>query len=207
MTRKSGYVKKRRNFVNRKRKKVMLISAEGKNKTEVQYFRNLNSNMLSVRFAGGNETDPMHLVQHAIEFYEENQLDEFNGDMAFCLVDGDIMPEKDATIKKAEKLAERNHINFIVSNPCFEVWFLCHCTPVASTKQFATNSAVIKELKQYLPHYTKNTDIFSVIDVNREKAISNAKSLEHSAISAGYTYHTYTFQPATDVYKIFEKLL
>ncbi len=58
-----NFHKKKRNDVKRKRKQVMLIAAEGKNKTEKLYFTSFQDQhgKYSIRFATGLETDPVGL--------------------------------------------------------------------------------------------------------------------------------------------------
>ena len=61
-----------------------------------------------------------------------------NGDMGFCLVDYDCQSSKDEAILKADKfagkIAGKKNLKLLVSNPCFELWYLCHF--IKSTKQY-----------------------------------------------------------------------
>ena len=87
MSRKTGYQPKTRNSYQRKRKSVVLLVAEGKNKTETQYFKSIPSPDHVIRFAPGNYTDPVNMVYALRKEYEELELDAELGDAAFCLVD------------------------------------------------------------------------------------------------------------------------
>lgn len=54
---------KKRGQVTRKRKPVILISTEGKNKTEEIYFNNFKLNKkYSIIYSKGNYTDPVNMV-------------------------------------------------------------------------------------------------------------------------------------------------
>lgn len=59
MRNKYGYVPKKRNSNTRKRKSIMLIVAEGENRTETNYFRSFPSEKYRIRFVSGNDTDPI----------------------------------------------------------------------------------------------------------------------------------------------------
>lgn len=59
----AGYRKKIRDSKQLKPKHVLLIAAEGNNKTETNYFRNFNKDGVSVRFVSGNETEPGQMVK------------------------------------------------------------------------------------------------------------------------------------------------
>ena len=95
MSRKTGYQPKTRNSYQRKRKSVVLLAAEGKNKTETQYFKSIPSPDHVIRFAPGNYTDPVNMVYALRKEYEELELDAELGDAAFCLVDSDVDSAKD----------------------------------------------------------------------------------------------------------------
>ncbi len=66
MTKRNGYQPKPRNTNQRQRKKIILLAAEGKNKTETHYFRSLSSSSYIIRFAPGNYTDPVNMM-HALK--------------------------------------------------------------------------------------------------------------------------------------------
>lgn len=128
-----------------------------------------------------------------------------NGDMGFCLVDHDCQSSKDEAILKADKIAGKKNLKLLVSNPCFELWYLCHF--IKSTKQYNSSSAVVEELKRYYPQYKKEND--SIAEDVRDKidvAIENAKFIEMYCIENGYENRTASFQPSTDIYKLIEIL-
>lgn len=63
---KQGYKRKVRDSGKRKEKHVLLIAAEGKNKTETICFRNFQRDNISVKTIPGNETSPVQLAERLI---------------------------------------------------------------------------------------------------------------------------------------------
>ena len=100
MTRKIGYQPKRRNLFNRRRKSIILLAAEGKNRTETQYFKKVPCPNHVIRFAPGNYTDPVNMVHALKREYEELELDPQLGDAAFCLVDSVTFKNKRRPVRE-----------------------------------------------------------------------------------------------------------
>lgn len=100
-------------------------------------------------FVRGNETDPIKMSKHLINDYEYFELNSELGDMAFCVVDGDISIEKEKQIFEADSIIKEIG-KVIVSNPCIEVWFLCHF--INSTRQYSSSNDVIKRLREFIEH-------------------------------------------------------
>lgn len=105
---------KKRGQVNRSRTKLILIAAEGRNKTEKLYFHELfqNNKDYRVRFTSSTETDPVGIVASAVQYIQSEELDLKNGDLAFCAVDTDTDISKQGQINQARKLAEKTVLNF-----------------------------------------------------------------------------------------------
>ena len=201
MTRTAGYTSKQRNSYRRKRKSIVLLGTEGKNKTETIYFRSVQSSNYVVQFAPGNYTDPVNIVPSLEQEYKELELDANLGDVAFCLVDSDVNPAKDKQMKKAD--TETDKVTMLVSSPCFEVWYLCHFT--ASSHQYASNDEVLKALKKHIPNYKKGmSEIWSTIGDKTKDAVKHAKQLEKICLSKKLKKHTVSFTPSTEIYKVVE---
>ena len=68
---------KKRGQVNRSRTKLILIAAEGRNKTEKLYFHELfqNNKDYRVRFTSSTETDPVGIVASAVQHIQSEELD------------------------------------------------------------------------------------------------------------------------------------
>lgn len=195
-----GYVAKKRNTGSRKRRRIVLLAVEGNNKTETNYFRGFDSKDTKVVFASGNDTDPINMAKSLVEDYRFNDLDSELGDAAFCVVDGDVSRTREKQVLEADRIVQKIG-SMIVSNPCIEVWFLCHFTP--SSRPFQSSKEAVNRLKDWVPEYEKNMDgIYELLEEKQESAIKNAKALEQINEAVGRKLHHYDYQPSTELYKI-----
>ena len=190
----------------RKQKSKILIAAEGKNKTEKIYFSNFEDGKKSynITYARGNNTDPLKLVKMLIKEIDELKLDLLDDDVAYCIFDTDIDPNKNKIIDDAILLAKKNNIRIITSSPCIEMWFLLHYDYTTSNMD---NEEVIKRLKEYYPKYEKNINIYPDIIEKIDIAIERAKKLEKYQIDNNRRIGTVEANPNTEVYKIVEYLM
>lgn len=203
--RKPGYDPKRRNAYNRQSKKVIIIAAEGNNKTETLYFKNFNSDKIRIYFARGNATDPVKLMNDLDGECQERDINVWEGDAAFCLVDSDFDAKKDKQLKEADTIAREKGFNMIVSSPCFEEWFLCHF--MYSTRQFNSKDEILAAVDKKLPGYSKASDKTYDRLIDKQKiAVENARKLEKYNLDNGKKLHTVAFSPSTEVYKVLEKI-
>lgn len=197
---KQGYVAKKRNTGNRKRRRIVLLAVEGKNKTETNYFRGFDSKDTKIVFASGNDTDPVNMANSLVEDYRFNDLDDELGDAAFCVVDGDVSKTREKQVLEADRIVKKIG-SVIVSNPCIEVWFLCHFT--SSSAQFQSSKEAVSRLKEYIPGYEKNMGgIYELLKEKQEYAIKNAKALDQINEVVDRKLHHYDYQPSTEIYKI-----
>ena len=175
---------KKRGQVNRSRTKLILIAAEGRNKTEKLYFHELfqNNKDYRVRFTSSTETDPVGIVASAVQYIQSEELDLKNGDLAFCAVDSGV--------------------ELLLSNPCLEIWFLQHFR--YSTKSYASNDEVIRDLTTYIPGYKKNANVYNLIAHAQEHAVKRAKQLEQHHAELGRKKNSMECNPSTDAYKALE---
>lgn len=196
---------KRNNITKKiKIKPLIIISVEGRNKTERYYFENFNKREFNynIKFADGNETDPLNLVMNLKDTMVRHGFDS-EVDKAFCIFDMDVEPYKLKQKEEAIKFAKENNIVVLTSTPCFELWYLLHFD--YTTKEM-TNSQVIKNLSLYCKNYQKNIDIFDVLYPNVDKAIKNAKQLEKFIVEANNFGNSNRVNPRTEVYKLVEYL-
>ena len=201
-----GYTPKKRNSNSRKRKKVIFIATEGKNKTERLYFKTFNSDKVQMRFAKGGSTDPVNMVSELLSECKDMGFDPEAGDMAYCVLDSDFSINKNNQMALADKKAKKNDLSLIVSSPCFEIWYLCHYE--YSTKIFGSNEEVIDELKKRMPQYDKNKeDMYEILLQMKDNAVENAKKLEKYNLQSGKKLHTVEFMPSTEVYRIIETIV
>lgn len=200
-----GLEMKKRNKVTRKRRPIILIAAEGDNRTEKIYFNNFNMDKkYSIVFSKGRCTDPINMVTTIEKEMKQRGMNKKDGDIAYCVFDTDCDASKQTKIDKVIKSCERKNIEIIQSNPCFEVWFIAHFT--GSTKLYNTNEAVIKELRKHVPGYEKNESIFNILEPRLNTAIKNAKKLENYHKKLGRNINSIECNPSTKAYKIIEKL-
>lgn len=197
--------KKDRKKYTRKRKEIILIATEGKNKTERNYFREFNKSIkdCSIIFSEGNNTDPVNIVHDALNSADKKGLESQNGDSIFAVFDTDF--KKESQILVARKLAERNGVEIILSNPCFEVWLLLHFR--YSTHGYQSNNEVIKELNYVWPEYRKNIDSFQQLRNRCEDAIENAGRLKRFHNETKGTKLVERCNPSTDVDKLVTRII
>ena len=118
---------KKRNIEKRKRKPVVIIVAEGKNVTEVQYLGSFNKQhgKYSIKAKNaGHDTDPQGLLKTAKKAWRDEELDINLGDKAYVFMDLDCSLMRASKIVEQEK--KRGNVEFVLSNPCFEFWLLLH---------------------------------------------------------------------------------
>lgn len=190
----------------RKQKSKILIAAEGKNKTEKTYFSNFEDGKKSynITYARGNNTDPLKLVKMLIKEIDELKLDLQDDDVAYCIFDTDVDPNKNKIIDEAIQLAKKNNIKIITSSPCFELWFLLHYDYTTANMD---SEEVIKRLKEYYPKYEKDINIYPDIIKEIDLAIDRAKKIEKYQIDNNRRIGTVEANPNTEVYKIVDYLM
>ena len=198
---------KKRGIVTRKRIPVIFLSLEGKNKTETLYFAALHKeSKYSVRFVPGKKTDVEGMFTDLEKFKRSEQFNYKDGDRAFCLCDADFEADKHRKIVETINANGKSNSVIIVSNPCFEVWYLNHFR--YSTKCFCSNDEVIQDLERYINLYDKNRDYYSShLEANTEIAIKNTrKALQHYE-SLGENIDEITSGSCTQVVSLVEIML
>ena len=199
---------KERGVVRKRKRSTVFIVAEGHNRTEKNYFRGFvaKHKNLTFKIVHDSSTDPERMAQSLADFMDEMDYSAEDGDMAFCLIDHDCNQTKDEQIQKALEIARKRGFDVIVSNPCFEVWFICHYT--STPRNYSSSKEVLKELEEYLPDYEKSdTDIYDRTEPNLQSAINNAKHLVQRCQEQGHSQFRFDFSPCTDMYLAIEKML
>ena len=200
---KSGrsFSSKKRNKQSRKEKPMIIITAEGRNETEARYFNNFRTADCPyiIKFhKAGHLTDPTKLAESIRKRWDAEEADERTGDMAFVVVDLDNNEEK---AKGIQQLEARNRVEkFIVSNPCFEVWYLLHYG--FSTKSYINADAVIRELQKHYSEYEKTSDMYPLLKDKMGNAITNAEKLEEYHKAEKHPHPDSSCNPYTDVHKL-----
>lgn len=202
------FEQKKRGEVLKKKRPAVFIAAEGHNRTERNYFKGFASRHknLSIKMVPDSSTDPVGMAESLADFMDDSGFSLEDGDMAFCLIDHDCNYTKDSQIAQALQIAQEKGFYVIVSNPCFEIWFICHFT--STPKNYSSSKEVIKDLDSYIPGYGKSDiDVFIKTESRLSDAISVAKRLEEKCSSLGYIIHRHDFSPSTEVFKMIEMML
>lgn len=199
-----NFQKKKRNSVKRKRRAVMLITAEGRNKTEKQYFKSFQDqhSKYSIRFVTGLETDPVGMLKAMEKAWKKDELSERNGDKAYIVLDMDCKTEKIQLVKELQKKSK--NIKFIVSNPCIEVWFILHF--VYTTHQFKDSKEPKRELAKYIFGYEETMNISAILRPMLNDAKNHLEHLKSYYETLGITWGSVDCNPMTDIYEVLEEL-
>lgn len=195
---------KKRGTGSRKSKPTYMVITEGKNKTETQYIQSFQSREAGfrIRFVkAGNKTDPGNLLEIIQDRWIEYSLSGEDGDRAFILVDLDCDERKGTLV---EELASQTDMRFIISNPCFEVWFHLHFS--ASMKPYPNSEAVKKALRQQkmIPEYEENMDVFGLLKGKMNQAIENAQKINVEYEKRQAKWPSTECNPRTDVVELVE---
>ena len=193
-------VKKRDTFVKIP-KPLLLLIVEGRNVTETQYFRQFQRQHSAFNIkilTPGSATDPDNMLETLEHYWKQYDMSYARGDRGFVVLDLDCNEKKAHLIEKLESGSKI--VRFIVSNPCFEVWFILHYR--YSTHVYTDGNEVIKDLKKYIPEYQKNTDVAEMLSGMLDVAMENARKLVEYYEEMGYHWPSNDCNPRTDVPEI-----
>ena len=188
-----------------KTKNVYVIVCEGWNKTEKKYFDNYKVNERNRNFiiqvVPAKDTDPINMLKKANGYVLKNNLNCDDGDRVYILIDVDEKDYKRNQIDKVRREVEKLKYTLILSNPCFEVWYLNH---FIFTARIFTNENIIDELSKHIKSYEKNKDYYSMLKSKTDTAIKNSICQEkiHNQLRKKW----FDFNPSSDVYKIVEEI-
>lgn len=197
------FTKKPRGGACRPQNATILIAAEGKNATEKNYFSSFCKAHVGfvIHFVKKGSTDPENMMNDLDDAWERENLNSDNGDKGYIVLDLDCSEKKANLIKRLSS----QHGKFIVSNPCFEVWFLMHFQ--CSTHSFANCSEVIEALRKHIPGYQKNFDVYSIIEQRLDDtALPNADKIDRTYKNEKFEWPTSHFNPKTAVPELIRDL-
>jgi hypothetical protein len=192
---------------------IVLIVCEGA-ETEYRYFRAWKSQAelatVTIDVRGGKGQD-MSVVETAMKFRDERkkrfaqakkqgQSADPPFEMVWCVFDREGVYQSDNFWRAVER-ADAEQIRLAISNPCFEYWFLLHFRDRGAF--FHNGQELLQELRQHIPDYAKNTDIFDRLYPWTDIALERAE--RH------YTHHPEREHdrypnPTTTVYQLLESL-
>lgn len=188
----------------RKENKFFVIVCEGK-VTERIYFERyrtvLRDSNIKIETPKPKCTDPVNLTKFALEQIKKRRYNIKTGDTIWCVFDCD--ENTNEKMAKSRGIAGKN-VLLCLSNPSFELWYLLHFTPI-SYKIF--REEVMVKLKEFMPKYEKNIDVYETLKDKREQAIKNAKQLIELHKKAGIELLCVESNPSTQVVVIVEELL
>lgn len=189
-------------------REIVLIVCEGR-KTEPNYFTSLrNERKLSsveVEICGDKcGSAPISVVNCALQKKEEVSISpvQLPYDSIWCVCDVEA-PKRHESLFRARDKARSNNINFILTNPCFEYWYLLHFKKVS---RFMNNSEVKKILKkkENLPNYKKNDPkTFNEVYPRTKAAIKNSRIIIREK---GWGKDLIECNPSTHVHLLVEYL-
>ncbi len=164
----------------RTRAPIIILVCEGRNKTEKLYFEHFRQRDSKYRLIikPCESTDISNMAKMADYYYQTNGLDCELGDHVFCLVDLDLSKDKQAEYQLAKNT--NKNIEFILSNPCFEIWLLYYFT---EHPRIENSSQKVKEqLKKYVPNYSESMDIVAVMNLYDKHPIAINRSEKKNAM-------------------------
>ncbi len=157
------------------RKPVIYLLFEGRNETEYLYFSHFlnRNNKFVLKLIRCEVTDIKRIYNKGLRIAKDNDLDNRLGDSIICVVDVDLDVSKYKLITMFKNKQNKFRIDFIISNPCFEIWLLFHLTK--NPRVLGTSQLVKKELQKFVPNYTESYDIFEKEKLDVMSAMKNVK--------------------------------
>ncbi|PQQ47017.1 RloB family protein [Bacillus thuringiensis] len=185
---------------------TVLVVCEGE-ETEIKYFSALKKIYrgfgIDIKPTNTKFTDALNIVNNALLQMEKHDINLQEGDTVWCVVDVD----KNTTnqLNAAKKIADDNGMSLILSNPCFEIWYLLH--KKYTTSAYSNSDQVIVELeKNGFPKYAKNKDVYPELEKSETTAIQNAIKLKRFHEADGNNLYSKKSNPSTAVYEVLEHL-
>ena len=190
------------------KKRAILIVCEGR-ETERNYFDRMKREgfareHLAVTVKRGKGGSREQIAQSAVDF-KNGAAETF--DEVWCVMDAEKAADRDSC-ERALKTLQDNAVEPCLSNPAFEVWLLSHFQK--TTRVYLDCDAVIRDLDpKWKSHFDRDYDkaepeIFRLVSPLTATAIVNAR-WSREEYNAGRPI--LDSNPATDIYRIVERLL
>ena len=190
------------------KKTILIVCEDGKSSPD--YFDRLRKKLhlgtVNVKICGKEcGSAPISVVGFAKEQKSEikTSTTQDDYDEIFCVVDIDDHPRRQ--LQDAIQKARDNGLKLIISNPCFEYWYVLHFEKTGGS--YTNRPELYKKLAILLGHkYEKSgCDFFETIYPRTKTAIDNAK-----AILSGQWHNEEDLSecdPSTDVFRVAECLM
>ena len=194
---------KSRGKPQRKRKPVVLLIAEGQNKTEKLYFQHFSTpeSKYAVKVVSRGETGPQGMLDSLQRECMENDVSA-KDDIAGIILDLDCNEERAKQLRELLSQEEYAHYKAFASNPCFEVWFVAHFHELRGT--YSGSGQVLEDLKRQLPDYNKGRDCYRKLKDHTQEAIERCKAKERQHKDRNWP--SVDCNPRTDVASLVETL-
>ena len=181
---------KSRGKPQRKRKPVVLLIAEGQNKTEKLYFQHFSA-----------KTAPPGMLD---TLKRECLKDDVSAgdDIAGIILDLDCNESRTKQVYDLLQVEENCQYKVFASNPCFEVWFVAHFHELRGT--YSGSGQVLEDLKRQLPDYDKGRDCYRKLKDHTQEAIERCKAKERQHKDRNWP--SVDCNPHTDVASLVEML-
>ena len=186
---------------SRDKKPVIYIFCEGE-KTEPTYFKRWRERGMSVHVIPVSHTDPVGIVKDVKRKMQMLSFEPAQGDSVWCVYDVD--DNSDLVLQKAGKQAKEKKYTVVVSNPCFELWYILHFEAIAS--QLTSAEAQIRILR-HISEYSKHVDIFDRLEPFVGTAIQNATRLQAIYVEQGDPLIERACNPFSNAFALVEKLM
>jgi len=191
-------------------RKSILIVCEGE-KTEPIYFKSLKDQlrlaMIDVEIVGEGAA-PITVVNSAIDLREERKriakksLTKAEYEIIYCVFDVEA-PTPHGSITNAVGMAHAHNLEVILSNPCFEYWYILHFRKTSAP--FNSSQDVKSALREEHPAYNESdTTIFDVVYPKTGDAIKHSKEVLNEQHNNSEDLRD--CNPSTHVHKIVEYL-
>ena len=190
----------RRNRPSRDKKPVIYIFCEGE-KTEPTYFSRWRERGMSLYVIPVSHTDPVGIIKDAKRKMSDRSFDPAQGDSVWCVYDVD--ENSDELLQKAFTQAKANKYTVVVSNPCFEIWYILHFEAISSE---LTSTEAQSRLMKHIPQYGKNVDVFDTLEPLVGTANQNAIRLLAKYSGKGEPVAGRGCNPFSNAYVLVQKL-
>lgn len=200
---------KRRRAFKEQRKSILIVS-EG-SKTEPIYFNSLKSNlrlaMVEVEIVGEGAA-PITVVNSAIQLRKKRKQIAKKSptktayEVIYCVIDVEA-PNPHESLAEAVSKAKDNKLEVILSNPCFEYWYILHFRK-NSAPFYRSQDAKAALRQEHAAYCESDTTIFDVVYPKTANAIKHSKEVlkeQHND-----TEDLSNCNPSTHVHKIVEYL-
>ena len=194
----------------REPRKSILIVCEGE-KTEPIYFNALKKRlrliMVDVEIVGKGGA-PITVVNSAIDLREQRKrkakksLTKAEYEIIYCVFDVEA-PTPHGSLTGAVGMAHAHNLEVILSNPCFEYWYILHFRKTSAP--FSSSQNVKSALRREHSAYSESdTTIFNVVYPKTSDAIKNSKEVLNEQHNDAEDLRG--CNPSTHVHKIVEYL-